>query len=148
MRNHLRIRLGLESVAAGDELIAQVAEVLDDAVVDDRDAAGAIAMGVGVEIARATVRGPASVAQADPCTGRVAAEGVRQNGHLTGSLLNEQVSILGDEGDAGGVVAPVLEASQPIEQDRSSFSGSGVADDSAHTNSLQVSGTAATGEGG
>ena len=144
----LRVRLGLEDVSAGHQLVAQLAEVLDDAVVDDGDPAGAVAVRMGVEVARPAVRGPARVAEADAGTRRLAAEGVLEDRHLAGSLLHEQVAVLGDEGDAGGVVAPVLEPPQPVEQDGAGFSRSGVSDDSAHARSLPVSATLAPGEGG
>jgi hypothetical protein len=126
-------------VASGDEFVAERTEVLDDAVVDDRDAARAIAVGMGVEIARPTVRGPTGVAQTYACAGRPAAQGISENGHLAGALLDEQIAVLSDEGDAGGVVTPVLEAAQPIEQDWSGVSRPGVSDDSAHAVQLPVS---------
>ncbi len=145
---HFRVGLGLEGVSAGDELVAQLTEVLDDAVVDDRDTACAIAEGMGVEIARPTVRGPASVAQPDARTGRPAAERIRQDRHLAGPLLDEEIAVPGDQGDAGGVVAPILEAAQPVQQDWAGLSGPGVSDDSAHAALLPVSSTTAPGEGG
>ena len=51
---------------------------------------------------------------------------------LPGALLDEQVAGLVDEGDPGRVVAAVLEALEPLDQDRARFTGAGVADDAAH----------------
>ena len=45
-------------------VLAQRQIVFDDAVVDDDDAAGAIAVGVGVFFGRTAMRGPARVADA------------------------------------------------------------------------------------
>ena len=132
VRDHLCIRLGLERVAAGHKLVAELAEILDDAVVDDGDAARAVAVRMGVEVARPAVRGPASVSQPDPGSGRIAAERVGQDCHLAGPLLDEQIAVLGDQGYPGGVVAPVLEAPQAIQQDGPGLAWSGVADYSAH----------------
>ncbi len=67
-----------------------------------------------------------------PALGGPVADGVLQHGHLAGSLLDEQVAGLSHEGDAGGVVAAVLEPPQPIEENGAGFSRSGVSDDSAH----------------
>ena len=54
------VGLGFRSVAVGGKLGAQVAEVLDDAVVDDRDASGLV--GVGVLDRCRAMGGPAGVA--------------------------------------------------------------------------------------
>ena len=45
------------------QIAAQGGEVLDDAVVDDRDLHGGVAMRVGVAVGRPAVGGPAGVAQ-------------------------------------------------------------------------------------
>lgn len=64
MREHLRVRLALEAVAAGDELIAQGGVVLDDAVVHHRDLPGLRKVRVAVLVRGLAVRGPAGVADA------------------------------------------------------------------------------------
>jgi hypothetical protein len=148
MRNDLGIRLRAERVPAGDQLVAERPEVLDDAVVDDGDAARAIAVGVGVQIARPTVSGPTRVAQAHAGAWRPATERIGENGYLAGALLNEQIATLGDKSDAGGIVAPVLEAAQPVQQNWSRVSRSGVSDNSAHAVPLPVCETMAVREGG
>ena len=72
------------------------------------------------------------------CARPTAAEGVDveqgrpQVGELAGLLLHEQVAVLVDQGDAGRVVAAVLEAREPFEQDGPRLARSGVADDAAH----------------
>ena len=88
-------------MSACHQLVAQLAEVLHDAVVNDRDAARAIAVRMGVEVARPAVSGPASVAQPDPRAGRPAAERIRQNRNLAGPLLDEEIAVLRDQRDAG-----------------------------------------------
>ena len=65
----LGVGLGAEAVAAGDELGAQLAVVLDDAVVDDDDVAGGVGVGVGVGAGCLAVGGPARVADGG-ATGR------------------------------------------------------------------------------
>ena len=61
----LGVGLGDELVALGGEFALQVEVVFDDAVVDDDDAAGAVAMGMGVLFGGPAVRGPAGVADAE-----------------------------------------------------------------------------------
>ena len=64
VREDLGVGLGVEAVAARRELVAQVREVLDDAVVDDRDLARAVHVGMGVEVVGPAVGRPAGVREA------------------------------------------------------------------------------------
>jgi hypothetical protein len=58
----LGVGLGEELDAVGEELVAQGREVLDDAVVDDGEAAAVGEVRVGVDVGRAAVGGPPRVA--------------------------------------------------------------------------------------
>ena len=58
------VGFGLEGVAAGDEGVLELEIVFDDAVVDDDEGSGAVAVGVGVFFGGAAVGGPAGVADA------------------------------------------------------------------------------------
>jgi hypothetical protein len=58
------VGFGDEDVALGDELGLEGEVVFDDAVVDDDERAGAVAVGVGVLFGGAAVGGPAGVADA------------------------------------------------------------------------------------
>ena len=64
VRDDLGVGLGLERVPLRLQLVLQLEVVLDDAVVDDDDAAGAVAVRVRVLFGRPAVRGPARVADA------------------------------------------------------------------------------------
>ena len=108
------------------------AEVLDDPVVDDRDVARAVLVGMGVEVVRPAVGRPARVGQPDRRVRRPVGDRGLEVGQLAGLLLDEQVAGLVDEGDPGGVVAAVLEPLEALDQDRARLPGAGVADDSAH----------------
>ena len=66
----LGVGLGRQAMAARLETVAQLAEVLDDPVVDDRDVARAVLVGMGVEVVRAAVGRPARVGQPDGGVGR------------------------------------------------------------------------------
>ncbi len=61
----LGVGLGDELVALGGELFLEGEVVFDDAVVDDDEGAGAVAVGVGVLFGGAAVGGPAGVADAE-----------------------------------------------------------------------------------
>ncbi len=62
VHRHFAVGLGFEFVALGEELGAQVAEILDDAVMDDGDAC--IGVRMGVDLGRRAMRRPARVADA------------------------------------------------------------------------------------
>ena len=70
--NDLGIGLGDEFVALRSEFVFQIKIVLDNAVVDYDDAAGAVAMGMGILFSGAAVRSPASVADAKSAFNRIA----------------------------------------------------------------------------
>ena len=132
VRDRLRVGLGGQGVAPRLEPVAQLAEVLDDPVVDDRDLARAVQVGVGVEIVRPAVGRPAGVGEADRRVGRAVGDRGLEVGQLAGPLLDEQVAGVVDEGDPGRVVAAVLEATQTLDEDRARLTRSGIADDPAH----------------
>ena len=128
----LGVGLRGQAMAACLELVAQVAEVLDDPVVDDRDLAGAIAMRMGIEVVRPAVRRPARVGEADRGVRRPIGDGRLEVDQLAGPLLHEQVPGVVDEGDPGRIVATVLEPLEPLDQDGARLPRTGVADDAAH----------------
>ncbi len=98
---HFSVRLGLEVVAGGNQLIAQGGVVLDDAVVHDGDGTGAIGMWVGVGRGGCAVGGPARVPDAQVAGRRVAIETVNQPGEFAFCLVNRNAVFWGQHGDAG-----------------------------------------------
>ena len=98
--DRLGVGLGREHVAAGLEPVAEVAEVLDDPVVDHRDVAGAVLVGMGVEVVRPAVGRPAGVREPDRRVRRPVRDRRLEVGELARLLLDEQVALLVDEGDA------------------------------------------------
>ena len=68
------VGFGDELVALRGEFALEVEVVFDDAVVDDDDAAGAVAVGMGVLFGGAAVGGPARVADAEGAIERMLAE--------------------------------------------------------------------------
>ncbi len=128
----LRVRFGREDVAPLLEAVAQLLEVLDDAVVDHRHVAGAIDVRVSVEIVRPPMGGPARVGEADRRRRRDVEQRGPEVGQLAGALLDEHVALAGHQRDARGVVAAVLEAAQALEQDGTGVARADVAHDSTH----------------
>ena len=102
------------------ELGAQLGEVLDDAVVDDGDRAGAVdrcgwaLRSVGAPWVAQRVWPMPVVAGA---AAGASASALLQVGQLAGPLLGQRACRRRSDGDAGGVVAAVLEPPQAVEHD-------------------------------
>ena len=132
VRDRLGVRLGDERVAARLEPVAELLEVLDDPVVDDRDPPGAVHLGMGVDVARPAVRRPARVREPDRGVRGPLGDRGAQVAQLAGALLDEEVALLVDERDARGVIAAVFEPAEALHEDRAGLTGPGIADDSTH----------------
>jgi hypothetical protein len=129
VREDLGVRLGREAVPAAGERRLELEVVLDDAVVNHRDAA--VSVRVGVLVRRAAVRRPARV----PDPGAAGQGAVAQDRHevlqlALRSLHREPGGT--DDRDARGVVAAVLELPEPSDDEIDALPGSDVTNDSAH----------------
>ncbi len=138
VRGDLGVRLGEELCALGQQLLAQLGVVLDDAVVDHGQAALVRHVRVRVDVGGPAVGGPAGVADAHEAGGHGALlELLGEVGELARLLAVVQLAAV-HHGDAGGVVSAVFESTQPLHQDVESavLTGRGgladVSDDSAH----------------
>src|SRR6185437_3393215 len=122
---------------AGDQLPLQLQVILDDAVVDDDDFALAVAMGMGVLLGGPAMGGPARVADAVAAFERLLADALFQVAQLALGAPHFEAQGGGaavlHNGNAGRVVAAVLEALQAIEDDRDHALIADVADDAAHS---------------
>src|SRR5688572_19027619 len=113
--------------------------VLDDAVVDDDDIAGAVCVGMSVNLGRLAVGGPARVADAGAADGQAAFEPVAQVAQLADVLGDCQAALSVQHGDAGAVVAAVLQPCQAIEDEWGSLIAADVSNYAAHDSSIKQS---------
>jgi hypothetical protein len=117
------------SPAGGLHLLAQRPEILDDAVVDERDAADDVR--VGVADGRSAVGRPARMGDPDR-------PGERMGGELGGEIVELALGpaalepAVDDRADAGRVIAAIFEPPQPLHEPLGDFLASDDADDSAH----------------
>ena len=130
MRHHLAVGLAFKLAAARGQIVAQLAEVLDDAVVHQRQLGGG--MGVSVAGGGRAMRGPAGVRDAD-----MARRGVRgQLGHQIVELARraaaDQLTIL-HGAHARRIIAAIFHAPQPIDQPIRYLFLADDADNAAHT---------------
>ena len=131
VRDDLGVGFGDERVALPLQLALEIEVVLDDAVVDDDDLAGAIAVRMRVLFGRTAVGRPSRVADAVVAGDRVRADHLFEVGELAGAPPQVDRAVA-DHRDARRVVAPVLEAPQSVDEDGNDVLRSDVADDSAH----------------
>ena len=135
MHDDLGIRLALKAVAPGDQLLAQTHIVLDDAVVHHGEAAVVAQMGMGVGIRGSAVGGPAGMADAgDAGHGASVVRFLAKAGDPARDLAQMDLRAV-HHSDPRGVITPVFELFQSVQQDRRRFLGPGKSDDSTHNDS-------------
>ena len=118
--DRLGVGVALEHVALGGELGLELAEVLDDAVVHDRDLAVHVRMRVA--LGGTPVRRPARVADAGVTLQRLLQQAAFEVAQLALGAAALEVAVL-DGGDAGRIIAAILEPAQGVDEvgrDRSS----------------------------
>ena len=136
MGDDLGVGLGDELVAPGDEGVLQREVVFDDAVVDDDEGAGAVAVRVGVFFGGAAVGCPARVTDAEGAVdGGVADDGF-EVAELAGGAAEFEAFGAPSYGDAGRVVTAVLEAAKTFNNDGDDRLRTNVSNDSTHGLSL------------
>src|SRR5947208_15524643 len=129
MSHHLSIGLGLEPGTFGDQLVAQLLEVLNDAIVDDRDAVGDMRMGIG--FAGPPMGRPAGMAD----THHPRQRRVRQQRLEIGQLALGPASVdmaVHQGSDTGGIIAAIGKALQSLDEERNRRPIAKNADDAAH----------------
>ena len=132
MGDDLGIRFGLEGVTFPLKLGFKRDEVLHDAVVDDDDVAGAIAVRMRVLFSGSTVGGPASVADTVAAIDGIEPHGFFQVAKLAGSAADAESFVVAIYGDSGRIVTAVFEFLQTFQDDRDCSLLADVADNAAH----------------
>ena len=141
VRDDLGVGLGDELVALQLELVLELQVVLDDAVVDHHDVAGAIAMRMRVLFGGPAVRRPARVADAVGPVHRIHADRVFQVAQFARRAAHRQMIVAVQDRDPGRVVTAVFEPAQAIQNDGDCSSVPDIADNATHITRIQ--GTAA-----
>ena len=132
MRDDFGVGLGRESVALALELFLERQKVFDDAVVDDDDIAGAVAVRMGVFFRGAPVRGPAGMADAVIAVDRIETQHVFQVAKFSRRAANAESIVVTVDGEAGGIITAILKAFEAVEDDGNGALRAHVPHDSAH----------------
>jgi hypothetical protein len=130
------VGLGDETVTAPDEIGLEGEVVFNDAVVDDDEGAGAVAVGVRILFCRPAMGGPAGVADAEAALDGAGGDDGLKVAQLAGGAAQLQAARAAGNGDAGRVVAAVFEAAQAFNDDWDGVVWADVPDDSTHGMSL------------
>ena len=133
MGDNFGVGFGDEIVALRAELVLQREIVLDDAIVDHDDVAGAIAVRVRVLFGGTAVRGPAGVADAVGAIHGIGTDGFFEIAQFAGGAANGELIVAVEDRDAGRIVAAIFQSPQAIEDDGDRFTRSEITDYSAHT---------------
>ncbi len=115
VRQDLGVRLGTKGVTPGFQLPSQFLVIFDDAVVNDRDPARGIGMGMRVDVRRLAVRGPAGVPYAGGAGKRGVVKLAFKVAQPADALPDVQTSVF-KRGDPGGIVTAVFETLEPLDQ--------------------------------
>ena len=129
MGDRLRVGLAFEDDALGFQLGAQLAVVLDDAVVDDRQPRRRMRMGIG--LCRRAMGRPAGVADADRALQRMVGEPCCEVDQLALGAQARQRPVF-QRGDAGGIIAAIFEPLQRVDETVGHLFAADDADNSAH----------------
>jgi hypothetical protein len=105
MGNDLGVGIALEHTPPRAQRLAQLAEVLDDAVVHQRHFAGGMGMGIGG--GRRAMRRPARMGDARRARRRIALQLEHQIGELARRATADELAIV-QRADAGAVIAAVF----------------------------------------
>lgn len=129
MRNGLGIGIGAEDMALGAQLRAQFPEVLYDAVVDDGNLVGCVRM--GVVLARAAMCGPAGMTDA----GRSLQWRPPQQTFEVGNPAFRAATLNASQGEGGdpcGIIPPVFQPFEAVDDLFDHIAFADYADYSAH----------------
>jgi hypothetical protein len=123
------IGVGREFVTLGLELVFQFGKIFDNAIVNDRDAASAV--GMGIADAGRAVGGPARVTDADLANQRLL---VNDGFEIADLALGAAAfwALSGLNGDAGRIVAAIFQPPQRFQKARRGFRVADNADNAAH----------------
>ena len=130
--NHLGVGVGKKPHPLGLQLLPQQAVVLNDAVLDHRQLAAPIEMGMGVALLRLSMGGPAGVADAALSRSSLGLETGREI-HQLAFGLQAMKAIPIHRGDSRRVVAPILKLSKAFQQLGRRFPRPNQGNDAAHT---------------
>ena len=133
MGNDLGVRVRAEDHTLGLELLTQASVVLDDPVLHHGQTTGTIEVGVGIAFFRLAVGRPTGVANAALPLGPLRLKTSREVGELAFSAQTGQAGLVRHRGDAGGVIAPVFELTQTLQQERCRLARTNHRNDAAHS---------------
>jgi len=123
VRHDFRISFRDEFVAFALQLLFEFQIIFDDAVVNDDDLSGTVAVRVRVFFGRAPMCRPAGVPNSIGSVDWRFLDDLFQVAQLSGSAANFQFACSVHHRDTGGVIAAVFQFAQPFDNDGTTFLG-------------------------
>ena len=117
VRQDLRVGFGGENMAFGHQAVLEIEIVLNDAIMCDVESSRTIAVRVGIDFARPSVRGPTRVADSafDGAVGGIGLPDLFLQRFNPADRTDDLGLPFADNGDTTGIVAPVFEPFQAID---------------------------------
>src|SRR3954470_13723475 len=144
MPDDLGIGLALELASFADQLIAQRLEILDDAVVHQRNRADDV--GVGIADRRRTARTPAGVCDPNGAVQRIRRQLARKLIELSLGPAADEPAVI-DRADARRIRTTIFEALESVEQPPRNIRSPDNPNNSAHTLTPRPFSSSALGSG-
>src|ERR1700754_509115 len=132
VRDDLSVSLRNKAVIGFAQPVFELQIVFYDAVMDDDDAAGAVAMRMCVLFGGTSVRGPTRVADSVSAVERTQTNRLFEIAQLSFSTANLELVTFIDDRDARRVVTAILELPQPVDNERHDLFVAYVTNDSTH----------------
>ena len=129
---HLGVGVAAEGVSVGDERVLDDTVVLDDAVVDECDFTGLGEMGMGIDIVRDSVGGPAGVGDSDCACCIFIHKIIFKIRHFSFAFIDIEASALVDKSQTCAVISTIFESVKAFKQYRSGFLPAYISYNSAH----------------
>ena len=120
-----------KGVSAFDQVLAECLIVLDNAVVDEREASTLVRVGMGIFGGDPAMRGPAGMADACLAVDRVLLDDLRQIRDASDRFSDLDRSAI-EDGDSRRVISAVFQAAQSVEKHRKRLRTADIANDSTH----------------
>src|SRR5436190_6592458 len=136
----LRVGFRGENMALGHQAVLEIKIVLNDAIVGNVESSRTIPVGVEIDFARPSVRGPARVADSafDGAVGGIGLPDLFFQRSDPADRTDDLGMPFVDNGDTTRIVTAVFEPFQAIEQHPRHFPVADIADDSAHVTSRSL----------
>jgi len=132
MGDHFCVSFGFELMALLQKIQFEGHVIFDDAIMDNRKFTAVIRMGMGIDVGRFSVSGPARMANADHSFRFMADEFLTQGIKTAHTFFHIDLTVM-INGDTAGIIPAIFQFTQSINQKRGSLMAPNISNNSAHS---------------